>query len=165
MPNNHAVKCCLLLLLLSALWALPQDAKCATSATKPVTMTIATWLDVTINQDIVMTTVVPSWFYTGSHTSIGSTPVNVMCNVPAYLWSPETITLTLASVGSYEVSATIIFFGNSQAELIGNQWRLAYPAGIHTGTTGLQVSRTQEWTAADHAGTYTGTVTLTITAQ
>jgi len=139
------------------------NAQALNVAEADVTLIIEQYLSVNIQGDIVMTTVVPSWFYSGPHNTSGSSPVDVICNVPAYLWAPTEITLTQLGIGSYAVIADIVFFGVSQAELIGGQWRLTYDPGDHTGLTGLLIHINQAWTVADVAGTYTGTITLTLT--
>jgi len=163
MTKRALTKCCLSLLLLGAFCSYSPNAECAT-AVAPVNLTVETYLYVQVVGDIWMQTIYPQYFGQVVQTT-GSAPINVACNVPAYVWCPDSVILTQPAIGSYTVNASVLFLGNAQAVKIGDMWRITYGVGNWPGLAVLVCSYEQLWTIADPAGTYTGTITLTIVAQ
>jgi hypothetical protein len=125
-----------------------------------VTLTIDTYLYVSVQGDITMMPVPPSWFGFNRKTW-GSQNVDVVCNVPSTLRTDTTCVLTGDLTGNtYNTEVEISLTGDNPAYWVENYVCIDFPVGEYIGGTDLIVSLRKTWGPADLADTYHGLILM-----
>lgn len=142
--------------------SIAQGGASSAEDTAQISLTIETWLEVNIQNDIGMTTVTPDWFGQERKSS-GTTLVDVYTNTDAILRCLQTATLT--NGGTYTVDAQIVLLGDSSAYYLGDYICIDFSPSAHPGKTSVTASIKKTWTFNDVAGTYSGTMILELLAK